>query len=99
MPAPECVQSPWSRVNHLGNGRYGQANSYNWTIPHFGHDQKCVVRLRYNISTDDYDGAKVNASFNQNNGQGVRSPVRQNPNVDIGAFNTALRLADRKSVV
>lgn len=91
--APECVQSPWSRVNHLGNGRYGQANSYNWTIPHFGHDQKCVVRLRYNISTDDYDGAKVNASFNQNNGQGVRSPVRQNPNVDIGAFNTALRLA------
>lgn len=93
VPAPECVQSPWSRVNHLGNGRYGQANSYNWTIPHFGHDQKCVVRLRYNISTDDYDGAKVNASFNQNNGQGVRSPVRQNPNVDIGAFNTALRLA------
>lgn len=90
---PECLQAPWSRVNHLGNGRYGQANSYNWTIPHFGHDQKCVVRLRYNISTDDYDGARVNASFNNNNGQGVQSPVRQNPNVDIGAFNTALRLA------
>jgi len=90
---PECLQAPWSRVNHLGNGRYGQANSYNWTIPHFGQDQKCVVRLRYNISTDDYDGAKVNASFNNNNGQGVQSPVRQNPNVDIGAFNTALRLA------
>lgn len=90
---PECLQAPWSRVNHLGNGRYGQANSYNWTIPHFGSDQKCVVRLRYNISTDDYDGARVNSSFNQNNGQGVQSPVRQNPNVDIGAFNTALRLA------
>lgn len=90
---PECLQAPWSRVNHLGNGRYGQANSYNWTIPHFGSDMKCVLRLRYNISTDDYDGARVNASFNQNNGQGVQSPVRQNPNVDIGAFNTALRLA------
>lgn len=90
---PECLQAPWSRVNHLGNGRYGQANSYNWTIPYFGSDQKCVVRLRYNISTDDYDGARVNSSFNQNNGQGVQSPVRQNPNVDIGTFNTALRLA------
>lgn len=93
QPPPECLQAPWARVNHLGNGRYGQANSYNWTIPHFGNDMKCVVRLRYNISTDDYDGAKVNSSFNNNNGQGVQSPVRQNPNVDIGAFNTALRLA------
>jgi len=92
-PKPECVQSPWSRVNHLGNGRYGQANSYNWTIPHFGYDQKCVLRLRYNISTDDYDGGMTNSSFNQNNGQGIQSPVRQNPNVDIGTMNTALRLA------
>lgn len=92
-PKPECIQSPWSRVNHLGNGRYGEANSYNWTIPHFGYDMKCMVRLRYNISTDDYDGALTNSSFNQNNGQGIQSPVRQNPNVDIGTINTALRLA------
>jgi hypothetical protein len=35
----------------------------------------------------------VNASFNNNNGQGIKSPVKQNPNVDIGAVNTALRLA------
>lgn len=92
-PAPDCIQGPWSRVNHLGNGRYGQANSYNWTIPHFGMDMKCVFRLRYNISTDDYNGALVNNSFNQNNGQGVQSPVRQNPAVDIGVGSTALRLA------
>lgn len=92
-PKPECIQAPWSRVNHLGNGRYGQANSYNWTIPHFGYDQKCVVRLRYNISTDDYDSGLTNSSFNQDNGQGIQSPVRQNPNVDIGTINTALRLA------
>jgi hypothetical protein len=56
-------------------------------------DVKIVVRLRYNISTDDYDGSRVNNSFNNNNGANVQSPVRQNPAVDIGTFNTALRLA------
>jgi hypothetical protein len=52
-----------------------------------------VVRLRYNISTDDYDPWRVNNTFNEDNGQGIESPVEQNPEVDIGAVNTALRLA------
>lgn len=91
----QCLQAPWSRVNQLGNGRYGQANTFNWTIPFLDStgDQKCVVRLRYNISTDDYDAYRVNASFNQNNGQGIQSPVQQNPAVDVGAVATAFRLA------
>jgi len=100
VPKPDCVQSEWSRVNHLGNGRFGQPNAYNWTLPRLtlgntnkAVEHRCVLRLRYNISTDDYDAWKVNSSFNNNNGQGVVSPVRQNPNVDIGAKNTALRLA------
>jgi hypothetical protein len=97
IPPPECIQAPWSRVNHLGNGRHGEADSYNWTLPsildRIPSTQRCVVRLRYNMSTDDYDAWRVNASFNNNDGQGIRSPVRQNPNVDIGASNQALRLA------
>jgi len=102
IPAPVCEQAPWSRVNHLGNGRYGQANTFNWTIPSFSKadggrrtqfEQRCVTRLRYNISTDDYDAWKVNNTFNQNNGQGIKSPVQQNPAVDIGVTSAALRLA------
>ena len=100
IAAPECIQAPWSRVNHLGNGRHGQPNTYNWTLPYInlpGGEKnqtfRCVVRLRYNISTDDYDGWRVNASFNQNNGQGIDSPVQQNPTVNIGAANQGLRLA------
>jgi len=90
----KCEQAPWSRVNHLGNGRFGQANTYNFSIPHLGSwDEKCVVRLRYNISTDDYDPWKVNSTFNEDNGAGIQSPVEQNPAVDVGAVNTALRLA------
>jgi hypothetical protein len=102
VPPPECIQSQWSRVNHLGNGRNGQPNSYNWTLPYITLNgrmdgqavpQRCVLRLRYNISTDDYDGWRVNSTFNDNEGAGIVSPVRQNPNVDIGARTTALRLA------
>lgn len=71
MPAPLCQQAEWSRVNHLGNGRFGQPLSYNWTLPSIadlkaqgvytygtaatGEYAKCVLRMRYNISTDDYD--------------------------------------------
>eukprot|EP00049_Salpingoeca_infusionum_P009366 m.156112 g.156112 ORF g.156112 m.156112 type:complete len:746 (-) comp14313_c0_seq4:1450-3687(-) len=102
QPAPECIQADWSRVNHLGNGRDGQPNRYNWTLPHLSLSpfdktkavpHRCVLRLRYNISTDDYDAWRVNSSFNDNGGAGIISPVRQNPNIDIGAKNTALRLA------
>jgi hypothetical protein len=111
VPKPDCIQSPWSRVNHLGNGRYGQANTYNWTLPYIVRQylsdwtnpaarpaaisgrHRCVLRMRYNISTDDYDAWRVNASFNNNNGEGIKSPVRDNPNVNIGTAATALRLA------
>jgi len=100
VPAPDCIQSPWSRDNHLGNGRSGQFNSYNWTLPYIPlynsqtpSQQRCVLRMRYNISTDDYNPWLVNASFNNNPGLGIISPVRQNPNMDIGAKTTALRLA------
>lgn len=90
----KCIQAPWSRVNHLGNGRFGQANTFNWTIPYVSNrNEQCVVRLRYNISTDDYDYDKTNSSFNQNNGQSIQSPVRQNPAVDAGLVRTSLRLA------
>jgi len=68
--APECMAAPWSRDNHLGNGRTGYANSYNWTIPS-GEDCadnnkcNCVLRLRYNISTTDLNGA-ANGDVNGN---------------------------------
>jgi hypothetical protein len=54
---------------------------------------KCALRLRYNISTDDYDPIRTNSSFNQNKKAGVRSPVEQNPTVNVNALNQGLRLA------
>ena len=54
---------------------------------------KCVVRLRYNISTDDYNPYNTTSSSNQNQEAGVISPVTNNPVVDIGAGYEGVRLA------
>jgi plastocyanin len=103
IPAPDCKQSAWSRDNHLGDGRDGTPNNYTWTLPSFsqltttqkfktyGTDNdmvKCVVRIRYNMTSDDYDGWNINADSNQ-----AKSPVKNNPTVDIAADLQGLQLA------
>jgi hypothetical protein len=110
IPAPACEQVGWSRVNHLGNGREGQALSYNWTLPTFTGDlavpnnkiklfgagqnyAKCIVRLRYNISTDDYNPWNINSTQDDDPQRGIVSPVTNNPTVDVGADLQGLRLA------
>lgn len=108
IPAPQCLHAEWSRVNHLGNGRNNQPLQHNWTIP--GMDKlgaytdvrgtpgnqiaKCVLRLRYNISTDDYDPRNTDYSQNDDPEHGIRSPVEENPTVDVGlSYLQGLKLA------
>ena len=45
---PTCTLAPWSRVNHLGNGREGVPLNYTWTIPYFPsrNTKLAVLRLR-----------------------------------------------------
>jgi hypothetical protein len=69
---------PWNRDNHLGNGLGGEFNSYNWTIPSCVISENCVLRIRYNISTTDYDGWNT---FSSRNGASL-SPITQDPYVD-----------------
>lgn len=54
VPAPECRETQFTRDNHLGNTYGGNPPVYNWTLPNIAAD-KCVFRIRYNISTNDYD--------------------------------------------
>lgn len=49
LSAPECVETLWSRDNHLGNSLGGYPISYNWTIPDIPHDH-CVLRIRLVVS-------------------------------------------------
>ena len=60
-PPLACRQTDFSRDNHLGNVRGGQPMTFNWTIPSTDTMKgNCVLRLRYNVSTGDYDGWKGN---------------------------------------
>jgi len=77
--APDCLQAPWNRDNHLGNGKAGYTNSYNWTIPSCIISDNCVLRIRYNISTTDYDAWNT---FSSRNGASL-SPVKQDPYINI----------------
>jgi len=52
---PQCRQNLYTRDNHHGNSVGGATYSFNWTIPAEVHE-RCVVRLRYNISTTDFPG-------------------------------------------
>lgn len=87
LDEPYCGQGPWTRDNHLGNTPEGVAPNFTWTIPLFpsGEAQICIFRIRYNISTDDYDGWKTNSSYNN-------ELIQQNPAVDIGG-SSPLKLA------
>jgi len=94
LPPPECKQAPWSRVNHLGNGPEGEANTYTWKLPHFLSNspaRKCVARIRYNISTDDYDPY---ATFSDKNKKSyTEGGITNDPKVNIGAGAPQLQLA------
>jgi hypothetical protein len=94
LDAPVCRESSWSRTNHLGNDRNGEASRFQWELPHFPSNnlQKCVLRVRYNISTDDYDPFNTDARWNT----AKKSPVVTNPQVKVDkhhllklALNTA----------
>ncbi|XP_071960552.1 protein DD3-3-like [Antedon mediterranea] len=68
IAAPICRENHWSRDNHLGNGINGQTNTFNWTVPEIQHE-RCAMRIRYNISTGEYEGwndtdARYNAAGN-----------------------------------
>ncbi|KAL5250968.1 hypothetical protein ACHWQZ_G016634 [Mnemiopsis leidyi] len=96
-PEVDCTSAPWTRVNHNGNSpdSQGNASRYDAVLPYFPSDTKkrCVMRLRYNISTDDYDPFNTNSASNEDIQEGVVSPIEQNPLVDVGASARPLRLA------
>jgi hypothetical protein len=72
IPAPDCIKAPWGRDNHLGNDLGGFTASYNWTLPMSNNEAciansncNCVLRMRYNISTNDLgaNGNRPDSSF------------------------------------
>eukprot|EP01083_Nonionella_stella_P016511 46086_1 len=60
IDAPQCQQTRTTRVNHHGIPGDRTWWTHYWTVPDEildidGHDQCCVIRVRYNITTNEYD--------------------------------------------
>lgn len=55
---PECTGPLPSRDNHLGGVSNGKPAYFTWTIPETASG-RCVFRVRYNISTADFDADAV----------------------------------------
>jgi len=86
IPPPACLPASWTRDNHLGNTLTGQMFGYNWTVPN-DVNGACALRVRYNITTMDYNGWETDATSNT-----LNSPIYEYETVDIGA-GTNLQLA------
>lgn len=54
-PPLDCRLAPKTRDNHLGDKAGGGPANYSWALPNFpsGASQRCVLRLRYNLTSTD----------------------------------------------
>ena len=92
--APECRANRLSRINHHGNTEDGEMNNYVWQIPYEVTGKTCVLRLRYNITTSDFDGWSTTAADNGGSKIGMKNdPVAdfigmttQDPNTNPRTF-------------
>jgi len=102
LDAPDCVEVPWSRENHLGSGIDGFANRYNMTIPKFescvGTDNcVCVIRLRYNISTIETgypDMSRPDTGFIDYQKNAGNSPITEDPSVPLANGGEVIMAVD-----
>eukprot|EP01117_Protostelium_nocturnum_P015521 TRINITY_DN602_c0_g1_i1.p1 TRINITY_DN602_c0_g1~~TRINITY_DN602_c0_g1_i1.p1 ORF type:complete len:607 (-),score=183.22 TRINITY_DN602_c0_g1_i1:50-1870(-) len=104
-PAPECLEAPQMRENQLGNAanlnHIVKAANYNWTLPSSKDEPcikgncSCVLRIRYNISTDDIVGfgdSFTDYTQNKDNNKKQVGILTNNPTISVEAVNLTLAL-------
>jgi len=91
VAAPDCQLVSQTRANHLGNP--GGKNLYGttWKIPDtIPAGSQCVMRLRYNITTNDYmaweSGASLNVGLNATAAMNADVNGKPNPNNDPAEY-------------
>ena len=83
QPAPNCTICEATRNNQNGNAIGSSEHpNYTWKIPTGVHADgaKCVIRIRYNITTKDFGDDSWNVFSNSN---GANSKVKNNPAADF----------------
>eukprot|EP00300_Choanocystis_sp_HF-7_P042276 c9037_g1_i1.p1 GENE.c9037_g1_i1~~c9037_g1_i1.p1 ORF type:complete len:626 (-),score=58.71 c9037_g1_i1:164-2041(-) len=89
IEAPECLKGQWERDNALGDVSANNDHQlYEWTLPKVDKTwNKCILRLRYNISSYEVD-FWLDSNYNLEN-----SPIKPtNPRVNIAGRDTETRL-------
>lgn len=86
IDAPFCAQSRTTRPNHHGTPGDRSYWTHNWQIPNSilqmeGHEQCCVIRLRYNMTSDEYQAWESDTSIGAGLDAANNSKVN-NPNPD-----------------
>ncbi|CAF1577115.1 unnamed protein product, partial [Didymodactylos carnosus] len=63
---PSCIQASWTRSNYLGLKDDAEPMSFDWNLPTFPSNtiKRCLARIRYNISTYDYDIFNIDSKNN-----------------------------------
>ena len=97
-PALTCRDAPSSRVNHLGNpgsnndgqSKMPEGSRFEMHLPHFpsGDAKRCILRVRYNISTGDYDPWNTFSTSNDDD-----DVIENDPEIDVLGNNQKLDIA------
>lgn len=93
---PDCVQTEQTRANHLGLIGGRTQYTYQWTVPEGVDASACALRIRYNITTNEYGAwegpSSINAGANETQSYqralSDKGPIKPNPgnnpaNVDM----------------
>jgi len=56
LAPPVCEPAPFQRDNHHGNGDGRYFVGYKWKVPEDLVHSSCAVRIRYNMTSSDFDG-------------------------------------------
>ena len=67
MTAPVCKEAPYQRDNHHGNGDFRYFVGYKWTVPEHLVHSSCAVRIRYNMTSSDYDAWSIDREAKERN--------------------------------
>jgi len=95
LPEPDCLEHDYQRDNHHGNGNSDTFAGYKWKIPADLDEKKCIFRVRYNMTSNDYDGW---TSDDKNEIRIYQAKLKElNPTANMDAdFSTGKRKQYRK---
>jgi len=80
LEGPACIQAEQTRANHLGNPGGRALYETMWTVPDtIPDDSQCVLRLRYNITTAEYNAFDTDAGIGAG-AAAAESSQQNNPN-------------------